>query len=58
MFDTKGHSFDREIIMLNVRWYLSYKLSYADLVEIASERGIEPLNEVLTSISRPSAAGF
>jgi len=41
MFDTKGHSFDREIIMLNVRWYLSYKLSYADLAEMAGERGIE-----------------
>ena len=41
MFDTKGHLFDREIIMLNVRWYLSYKLSYADLAEMAAERGIE-----------------
>ncbi len=40
MLDTKGHSFDREIILLNVRWYLSYLLSYADLAEMAAERGV------------------
>ncbi len=27
--------------MLNVRWYLSYKLSYRDLEEMAAERGLE-----------------
>jgi hypothetical protein len=27
LFDTKGHRFARELIMLNVRWYLAYKLS-------------------------------
>ena len=41
LFDTKGHSFERDIIMLNVRWYLSYKLSYRDLEEMAAERGLE-----------------
>ena len=40
IFDTSGHSFERGIIMLNVRWYLSYKLSYRDLEEMASERGV------------------
>ena len=39
-FDTSGHSFERDIIMLNVRWYLSYKLSYRDLKEMAHERGL------------------
>ena len=34
LFDTKGHCFERDVIMLNVRWYLSYKLSYRDLEEI------------------------
>jgi transposase-like protein len=38
LFDAKGHSFERDIIMLNVRWYLSYKLSYRDLEEMAVER--------------------
>ncbi len=41
LFDTKGHNFERQIIMLNVRWYLSYKLSYRDLEEMARERGLE-----------------
>jgi putative transposase len=41
LFDTKGHSFERDIIMLNVRLYLSSKLSYRDLEEMAAERGLE-----------------
>ena len=41
LFETKGHCFERDIIMLNVRWYLSYKLSYRDLSEMAAERGLE-----------------
>ena len=36
----KGRHFDREIIVLCVRWYLSFKLSSRDLVQIMSERGI------------------
>ena len=27
--------------MLNVRWYLTYKLSYRDLMEMAEERGVK-----------------
>jgi transposase-like protein len=36
----KGRHFDREVIVLCVRWYLSYKLSSRDLVEMMSERGL------------------
>src|ERR1700730_15370039 len=36
----KGRHFDREIIVLCVRWYLRYKLSFRDLVEIMAERGL------------------
>ena len=36
----KGRRFDREIIVLCVRWYLRYKLSSRDLVEMMAERGI------------------
>ena len=36
----KGRHFDREIVVLCVRWYLSYKLSYRDLVAMRSERGV------------------
>jgi transposase-like protein len=38
----RGPHFDREIVVLCVRWYLSFKLSYRDLVTIMSERGIDP----------------
>jgi transposase-like protein len=36
----KGRQFDREIIILCVRWYLRFKLSFRDLVEMMAERGI------------------
>ena len=36
----KGRQFDREVIVLCVRWYLSFKLSSRDLVELMSERRI------------------
>jgi transposase-like protein len=35
-----GRRFDREIIILCVRWYLRYKLSLRDLVEMMAERGL------------------
>ena len=37
----KGRHFDREIIILCVRWYLRFKLSFRDLVEMTAERGID-----------------
>ena len=36
----KGRHFDREVIVLCVRWYLSYQLSSRDLVQMMSERGV------------------
>jgi len=36
----EGRHFDREIIILCVRWYLRYKLSLRDLVEMMAERGL------------------
>jgi transposase-like protein len=36
----KGQHFDQEIVGLCVRWYLSFKLSYRDLVSMMCERGI------------------
>ena len=35
-----GRHFDREIIVLCVRWYLRYKLSLRDFVEMMAERGL------------------
>jgi transposase-like protein len=36
----KGRHFEQEIIVLFVRWYLRYKLSYRNLVEMMAERGL------------------
>jgi len=36
----KGRHFDREIIILCIRWYHRFKLSFRDLVEMMVERGI------------------
>lgn len=33
-------AFDADIIGLCVRWYITYRLSYRDLVEMMAERGI------------------
>jgi hypothetical protein len=35
-----GRHFDREVIILCVRWYLRLKLSLRDLVEMMAERGL------------------
>ena len=36
----RRRSFEAEIIELCVRWYISYRLSYRDLVELMADRGI------------------
>src|SRR3954463_3567503 len=37
----KGLHFDHEVVILCVRWYLSYKLSSRDLVNMMGERSVE-----------------
>ncbi|PRX33066.1 DDE superfamily endonuclease [Paraburkholderia sp. BL18I3N2] len=44
-----GRHFDREVIILCVRWYLRYKLSFRDLAEMMAERS---LSLVHTTIMR------
>jgi hypothetical protein len=36
----RGRHFQDEIIVLCLRWYLRYSLSYRDLEEIMAERGL------------------
>lgn len=36
-----GRHFDHAVILLCVRWYITYKLSYRDLVEMMAERGVD-----------------
>jgi transposase-like protein len=35
-----GRHFDREVIILCIRWHLRYKLSLPDLVEMMAERAL------------------
>jgi len=35
----KGRHFDQEIIILCLRWYITFKLSFRDLVQMMAERG-------------------
>ena len=37
----KWRHFQSDLILLNVRWYLRYSLSYRDLAEMMLERGIK-----------------
>jgi hypothetical protein len=36
----KGRHFDREVVVLCVRWYLRFELSYRDRVEMMAELGL------------------
>jgi transposase-like protein len=36
----EGRHFNQEVIILCVRWYLRFKLSYRDLLEMMAERGL------------------
>ncbi len=49
----EGRHFDREIIVLCVRWYLRFKPSFRDLAEMMAERGRSMAH---TTIMRPSVS--
>src|ERR1700683_1954230 len=54
----KGRHFDREIIVLCVRWYLRYKLSFRDLVEMMAERGLSLAHTTIMSWIQRCAPEF
>ena len=37
----KWKHFEAHIILMAVRWYLRYSLSYRDIVELLKERGVQ-----------------
>jgi hypothetical protein len=43
----RRRSFDADIIVLCVRWYVTYRLSYRDLVAMMAERGVEVLHTTI-----------
>jgi len=53
-----GLHFDREVIILCVRWYLRYKLSFRDLVEMLSERGLRVAHTTIMRWVRQFAPEF
>jgi hypothetical protein len=49
-----GRHFDREVIILCVRWYLRFKLSLRDLVEMMAERGLAMAHTTIMRWVQPS----
>ncbi len=47
----KWRHFQAEIILLNVRWYCRYALSYRDLEEMMQERGVAVEPAFLTNFA-------
>ena len=41
MISFKGKQFLKDIILMAVRWYLAYSLSYRDIEELLLERGLK-----------------
>ena len=41
MIEFKGSHFERDVILLGVRWYVSYPISYRQLEEMVEERDVE-----------------
>ena len=40
MINFKGRHFEKTIILMVIRWYLAYSLSYRNIEEMMRERGI------------------
>ena len=41
MLSFKRRHFKQDMILMLVRWYVAYALSYRDIEELAEERGLE-----------------
>src|SRR6202040_2767507 len=54
----KGLHFDREVIILCVRWYLRFKVSLRDLVEMMAERGLSMAHTTIMRWVQRYAAEF
>jgi hypothetical protein len=51
--------FDADIIELCVRWYITYRLSYRDLVEMMAERGVKVAHStILRWVTRLSTSAI
>ena len=41
MISFKGRQFKKTIILMAIRWYLSYSLSYRNIEELMADRGVD-----------------
>ncbi|WP_216856236.1 hypothetical protein [Acidisphaera sp. S103] len=41
MIEFKGSHFERDVILLAIRWYVAYPISYRQLEEMMEEHGVE-----------------
>ena len=41
MLSFKGRHFPKDIILMSVRWYVAYPLSYRNIEEMMAERGVK-----------------
>ncbi|ALB24564.1 hypothetical protein Psal006b_03400 (plasmid) [Piscirickettsia salmonis] len=41
MINFSGRHFKKDLIMMAIRWYIAYTLSYRDIEELMAERGIQ-----------------
>jgi hypothetical protein len=48
----RRRSFDADIIELCVRWYITYRLSYRDLLAMMAERGVEVSHTTIFTMGR------
>jgi transposase-like protein len=54
----EGRHFDREVIIVCVRWYLRFELSLRDLVEMMAERGLSIAHTTIMRWVQRYAAEF
>jgi transposase-like protein len=54
----RGRVFNAEIIELCVRWYITYRLSYRDLVGMMAERGVVGGSQHNPATGNPVRAGI
>jgi transposase-like protein len=54
----RGRHFDHDVIILCIRWYLHYKLSFRNLVEMMAERGLDLAHTTILRWVRRYSPGF
>jgi transposase-like protein len=55
MLNTKGMRFPIDVILVCIRWYAAYPLSYRHLEEMMEERGVEVDHSTINH--QPSTGG-